>query len=386
MNITDYYSSKLAVITSIPDKDISKPVNIPVHIYAQEAELLKCWCHADKEKLIAGGLDWSLVEDLPARIDTLREAQSIWSASTDDINLKKKWREITTEARELRQLLLHHMRFIFRKNPAALAGIRKFSEGNSHIAIIQALYDIAIFGEDRIELLEAARFDITLLRRAADLSGEMASLYAVVTNTRRTPDKKLKIRNQAYTHLAEAVEEIRFHAKHIFWKNPAKLECYRSEYTRRKNRRYKQNCKAKELIISSEESTAAAKQVTEAPERYITATKQITDTPEICITPAKQVTDATERYITASKQVTDAPERYTTASKQITDEPKVKTGTLKAETESLKRETKKLKPETNRPNSRTKSAEAETNATEWCNYTLKVYPGHHEQCNNIIIH
>ena len=358
MNIKDYYSSKLAVITSIPDKDISKPVNIPVHIYAQEAELLKCWCHADKEQLIAGGLDWSLVEALPARIDTLREAQSIWSASTDDINLKKRWRAITAEARELRQLLLHHMRFIFRKNPAALAGIRKFSEGNSHIAIIQALYDIAIFGEDRIELLEAARFDITLLRRAADLSGEMASLYAVVTNTRRTPDKKLKIRNQAYTHLAEAVEEIRFHAKHIFWKDPAKLECYRSEHTRRKNRRYKQNCKAKELIISSEESTTAAKEVTEAL--------------EICITPAKQITDAPERYTTASKQITDVPERYTTASKPFTDAPKMKTDTSKAETESLKRETTRLKPETNRPEAKTRAPKMDmnvpgmhTNITEW---------------------
>ncbi len=365
MNIKDYYSSKLAVISSIPDKDISKPVNIPVHIYIQEAEDLRCWCHADKEKLIAGGLDWSLVEDLPARIDTLREAQSIWSASTDDINLKKRWRAITTEARELRQLLLHHMRFIFRKNPAALAGIRKFSEGNSHIAIIQALYDIAIFGEDRIELLEAARFDITLLRRAADLSGEMASLYAVVTNTRRTPDKKYKIRNQAYTHLAEAVEEIRFHAKHIFWKNPAKLEGYRSEHTRRKNRRYKQNCKAKELIISSEESTTAAKEVTEAPEICITTTKQITDAPEICIT--------------SSKQITDAPERYITASKPLTDVPKMKTDTSIAETESLKQETK-------RSNSTTKNLECETSVNKWCNDTLKVYPGHHEQYNNIIIH
>ena len=344
MNIKDYYSSKLAVITSIPDKDISIPVNIPVHIYIQEAENLRCWCQADKEKLIAGGLDWSLVEDLPARIDTLREAQSIWNASTDDINLKKRWREITAEARELRQLLLHHMRFIFRKNPTALTGIRKFSEGKSHIATIQALYDIALFGEDRIELLEAARFDISLLRRAADLSDKMASLYAVVTNTRRTPDKKYKIRNQAYTHLAEAVDEIKFYAKHIFWKDSAKLECYRSEYTRCKNRRYKQNLKAKELINSQEECT------------------------------------------TAAKQVADTPERCIIASKPFTDAPKMRTDTLEAETESLKRETKKLKPETNRPNSRTKNLECETNVIKWCNDTLKVYPGHHESCNNIIIH
>jgi len=358
MNIKDNYSSKLAVISSIPDKDISIPVNIPVHVYIQEAEVLKCWCQADKEKLIAGGLDWSLVEDLPARIDTLRQAQSIWNASTDVISLNKKWKEITTEARELRQLLLHHMRFIFRKDAAALAGIRKLSEGKSHIAIIQALYNIAIFGEERIELLEAAHFDISLLRRAADLSGEMSSLYADVTNTRRTPDKKYKIRNQAYTHLEEAVEEIKSHAKHIFWKNPEKLKHYRSHYRMRKNRKHRKNLAIKEAMLNSGES--------------ITAENHPADTAKPC---------------------TETLNHETAVQKPVTKILKSETNRSKGEMKSLKRETNRpdtetmsLKTETNRSNIRTKSVIPETNASGKFNNTPKVYPGHHEPCNNIIFH
>jgi len=344
MKTEDYYASKLAVISSIPDKKISLPVNIPVHIYVQEAKNLWCWCQADKEKLIAGGLDWSIVEDLPARIATLRQAQSIWNASTDDINLNKKWKEVTTEARELRQLLLHHMRFIFRKDSAALAGIRSFSKGKSHIATIQALYDIARFGEDRIEILEASRFDISLLRRAADLSHEMTSLYAVVINARRTPDKKYKIRNQAFTHLEEAVEEIKFHAKHILWKEPARLKGYRSEHRKRKNRRHRENLAAKKAMVS--------------PGEHIIAEKNLTGAANPC---------------------KDTLNHKTAAQKPATKILKPETCTLKTDTMSLKSETKAFNSMTNR-------AEPEANATEWCNNTLKVYTGHHKQCNNIIIH
>jgi len=358
MNNIDYYSSKLAVITSIPDKDISIPVNIPIPIYIQEAEDLRSWCQADKEKLIAGGLDWSLVEDLPARIDTLREAQSIWNASTDDIDLNKRWRDITTEAKELRQLLLHHMRFIFRKNPAALTDIRKLSEGKSHIAIIQALYDIAIFGENRIELLESAGFDISLLRRAADLSGEMSSLYAVVINARRTPDKKYKIRNQAYTHLEEAVNEIKFHAKHIFWRNPEKLKHYKSRYRMRKNKKHRENSAKKEATLKSGE--------------HITAENHVRGAGNHCME-----TRNTE---------TDIQKPLTKILKPETDRSKGETKSFKHETNRPDNETMSLRSETNRSNLRTKSMTPDINAAGRCNNTPKVYPGHHEPCNNIIIH
>jgi hypothetical protein len=46
-----------------------------------------------------------------------------------------------------------------------------------------------------------------------------------------------KIRNQAYTHLKEAVDYIREYGRYVFWRNPARLKGYRSDYRRMLNKR-----------------------------------------------------------------------------------------------------------------------------------------------------
>lgn len=76
MSKTNFFESKLDVIRAIPDSGIIMPGSIPVSVYLQEAENLYNWCQLDKEKLVNGGLQWSIVDDMPARIDTLREAQA----------------------------------------------------------------------------------------------------------------------------------------------------------------------------------------------------------------------------------------------------------------------------------------------------------------------
>ena len=72
---------KLEAIASIPDSGIVRPGNIPVTVYLQEARNLYNWCQADREALTANGLDWSFVDDIPAREAALRNAQSAWAAA-----------------------------------------------------------------------------------------------------------------------------------------------------------------------------------------------------------------------------------------------------------------------------------------------------------------
>jgi hypothetical protein len=70
MNNINHYSAKLSSIQTITHDRILIPGSIPVNVYLQESENLYNWCQPDKEKLTANGLNWSLVEDMPARIDT----------------------------------------------------------------------------------------------------------------------------------------------------------------------------------------------------------------------------------------------------------------------------------------------------------------------------
>ncbi len=233
------YSASSLTITSGRGRRISSPVNIPVPVYIQEAENLRHWCRADREKLTSAGLDWSVVESLPSLIDDLRQAQAVWNVSTDNIRLRERWKQMVTEARDLRFRLSRTMKFIFRKDPSSLASIRTFGEGRSHAAVIQSLNSLAVFGEQRIETLRAAGFDITELCRATDLAREMAALFAGVNRAKLSCDRNLRARDMAFSRLEEAVNEIKVHAKFVLWRDPHRLKGYSSEFRRRKNRRYR---------------------------------------------------------------------------------------------------------------------------------------------------
>jgi hypothetical protein len=236
LNHIDHYSVKLGIIKSIPDERILLPASMPVRVYLQEAENLYSWCQADKEKLAANGLNWSLVEDMPARIDTLREAQARWAASDIRENeIEKQWFEKSTAAREFRKCLVRSIKFMFRDNPSVISMISRLGEGESSAALIQSLRNISVFGREQIEFPDAVNFNMTALDTAGELSRELASLLGAVNSVRASYSSSLKLRNQAYTYLREAVTELKKHADFIFWRDPARLNGYSSGYIRKRN-------------------------------------------------------------------------------------------------------------------------------------------------------
>ncbi len=235
---TNHYMAKLSIIRAIPDEKIIPATGIPVSIYIQEAENVCNWCQADREKLTANGLDWSLVDDLPARIDTLREAQSRWVTSdSTDIETEKQWDEKYPVARAFRTDLLRSLKFAFRKNHAALSKIKRFGDGASSAAMIQSLRDMAVFGADHIDELKKEMFDTSKLDRACTMSREMASLLGAVNSRRAYCSDSLKIRNQAYTYLKEALTEIKKHANFVLWRDSERLKGYTSDYNRKRSGR-----------------------------------------------------------------------------------------------------------------------------------------------------
>jgi len=228
-NIEDF-NAKKDVINAIADELVKSP-NMPVDRYLQEAETLHKWCQADKEALTAKGLDWNLVTDLPVRAGALRESQSNWSVKRFvREGAEKQWNADSPGAYSLRDQLLRDFRYAFRKNTDLLTRVAEIADGNGHADMIQDLNDLAILGKQNAELLQKTNFDLALLDKAAAISKDMAGLLSQSMVDSADSSRELVMRDKAYTHLKEAVDEIRSCGQYVFWNNEERLKGYISAY------------------------------------------------------------------------------------------------------------------------------------------------------------
>lgn len=233
MSSLEDYLAKIAIIEAIADDQMKSP-NIPVDVYLQEAENLYQWCLQDKEMLIAAGLNWSFVEELPVRAGAAREAESRWVRKRfTRQEAEKQWREKSPAAYDLRDTILHHFRFAFRKEADLLNRVSQIADGGGHADMIQDLNDLSVLGKEHIDLLQAISFDVTLLDIAANTADEMASLLSLATTERADDSAERIVRDKAYTYLKEAVEEIRACGQYVFWRDKERAKGYGSHYRRR---------------------------------------------------------------------------------------------------------------------------------------------------------
>ena len=236
-NIEDY-NMKLEVIKAIPDDQIKNPNQIPVGIYVQEAEDLYKWCIPDQDELTAKGLEWTEVEDLPIRCGALSVAEGKWANEWKNREeAEKLWLLESPKGYDLRNEIVHHFYYAFHDSPALIGRINKFLEGTTHAEMIQCLMNLSELGKSNQELLSSIGFDLTLLDLAAQKSDELASLYASASRDREDFSEVKKIRDQAFTHVKDAVDKIRKCGQFVFWRTPARVKGYRSNYLRRLSRR-----------------------------------------------------------------------------------------------------------------------------------------------------
>ena len=234
MSNLDDYNTKLEVIRAIPDDQIKIPNSIPVSIYIHEAGSLYKWCQADKDELTPKGLDWTIVEDLPVRIGALSEAETNWGNEwRTQAEAEKLWLLESPKAYDLRNEIAHHFFYAFTDSPSLIAKVNYHLEGSTHADMIQCLNDLSGLGKANQALLTAIGFDLTLLDLAAQKSAELHTLYSEATSERQDFSEFKKIRDQAYTHVKEAVDKIRKCGQYVFWRNPSRLKGYRSYYLRR---------------------------------------------------------------------------------------------------------------------------------------------------------
>jgi hypothetical protein len=234
-NIDDY-NAKLDVIKAIPDEDVQTPA-IPVDAFLQEGENLKHWSTEDAARLAVVGITQEMIDDLSVRTGALREAQSIWMKDRYSMEeAQREWNLLSPEAYDLRDELIHDYRFAYRKDPVLLGRVSAIADGTGDDDMIQDLNDLSVLGKANPEPLNAIGFDATKLDTASTKSDEMAELLATANGDKAEQNESKLIRDKAYTHLKELVDEIREAGKYVFWKDEIRYRGYTSEYWRKRNR------------------------------------------------------------------------------------------------------------------------------------------------------
>jgi hypothetical protein len=232
----DDYDAKLEAIMAIPDELVKEP-GIPVDAALQEAENLHHWSMDDADELKVVGTTMKMIKDVPVRAGAGREAQSIWNKDyRSQQEAQKQWGIQAPEAYELRDDLLQTLRFGYRKDDSLLSRVKAITDGTGHADMIQDLNDIAVLGIENPEPLKAIGFDLTQLDLAATQADEMADLLAEANGDKADQNQSKVIRDKAYTHLKELVDEIRDAGKYVFRNNPARYKGYISQYWKSKKK------------------------------------------------------------------------------------------------------------------------------------------------------
>ena len=228
-NIDDY-NATIETIRAIPDDKTLEPA-MPVDTYLQEGENLAKWSMMDAEALATIGITTEILNNLPVRAGALREAQSIWVKDhNSQQDAQREWAEAAPAAFAMRDQLLHDFRYAYRNDAAILARVAEIAEGDSNADMIQDLNDLSLLGKSNTGPLEAINFILERLEVAANASDELANILALANGDKSLQSESKVIRDKAYTHMKELVDEIRNAGKYLFWKNEKRYKGYVSQW------------------------------------------------------------------------------------------------------------------------------------------------------------
>ncbi len=222
---------ELESLQAIPARQLKRS-SMPIAKYLQEADNLYVWSKDDWNALIAAGLPESIFERLLKRTELCRNLEAEWNRVRLVKNQNtESFRALLKEAFEVQKLLVHSFRYAFRNEPELLVKLKRAVKKSPYAALFQSLNNLAVFGEQHMDLLQQISFQENLLGRARELSEQLPELYA------QLPVGKNEIkdlRDRSYTYLKQVVDEIRDCGKYVFRDQPERQYGYCSPYMRQK--------------------------------------------------------------------------------------------------------------------------------------------------------
>lgn len=213
-------------IESLSEDQIKLP-NQPVDDFAASVETLAVNAGEDRDALASAGLDVGMVDDLTSLAGALRYCQAMWMGEyRARQEAQKEWLERSPSAFGMRDELLHHFSFAYRKDNTVLKKVMRIREGGSNADMIQDLIELAVLGEKYPEPLSAINFDLANLGQARTTSQAMAELLAASNGSAGETSSTKVMRDKAYTLLTEKASAIRETGQYVFWKDEEKRAKY----------------------------------------------------------------------------------------------------------------------------------------------------------------
>ncbi len=227
MNNQDCLNQKRALLSAVPDTALLTP-RVPLERFHQEAEYLVRWCIADRTALVAAGLDWGIVDDIPIRIGASRQARTDWlEALFLSHTAASKWEEIAPVASDFRERLLHAFLYAYRDCPVFLGQIKEIASGDEDITMVDDFDYLTAMARENPAPLRAVNFNFTLIHDAEFLLQKISEVRAAaVQETAPAVAAQRRIRAAAYTHLKQGVDTVRACGQYVFGRNAERLRGY----------------------------------------------------------------------------------------------------------------------------------------------------------------
>lgn len=226
MSYQEDFDSWKAAIEAVPNTEVKLP-NQPVDDEVASVETLAVNANEDREALAAAGLDVSLIDELTPLSGALRYCQAIWMGEyRAQQAAQKEWSEQAPGAYRMRNDLLHHFSFAFRKDENVSKKVLRIREGGSNADMVQDLIELAVLGEKYPEPLAAINFDVAALAEARSTSQAMAELLAASNGAAGESSANKLLRDKAFTLLRNKATTIREFGQYVFWKDDDKRKNY----------------------------------------------------------------------------------------------------------------------------------------------------------------
>lgn len=235
MSQADFFAMK-PMFSAIPADAVKKP-NIPLPIFLQESENTHFAGTRDLAALIEAGFKEEWLTSMPAKIGALNYAESIWFTGRDKRDeVQKLWDTKAPEAYALRDHLVRSMRYAYRGQSDLMDKVVAIAEGTGHADMISDLHKLAVLGREFAVPLLEIKLNPALLDQAQVLADEMGTLLAQLVGERAVGNVSRLERDQAYTLLKQAVDEVRACAQYVFWNDDRRRDEYSSQYLRNMRR------------------------------------------------------------------------------------------------------------------------------------------------------
>ncbi|MCP4215168.1 MAG: hypothetical protein GY765_10945 [bacterium] len=251
---------KIEQIASMPIPKVKSLDSIPIGVYMQEAKNLYHWSVPDKAVLAGTGLSMELLDDIPLRVEALSETQAAWEAEKKTKNAHmERWKNSRKAALEFRSKIVHTFYFAFRNDEFLTKKVREILKYNDTGGFVQSFFDLHTLGAMNLEYFEGLSFDPAQLDEFVGWKKEIQKASSLADVAGKTESKTKPLRDRAFVHLKEAVDEVRVCGRFAFKGNAERLAGYRSTYLRQKNLQQKVKQKARKAEIKKNETLPGKK-------------------------------------------------------------------------------------------------------------------------------